>query len=114
MTNYKSLGDAVGMPDAADRAFIRKLIAEYERNHPGLIKYTIDAAKKDQLDNSNAFGDKTKFGLVDAQSSRRHLFELPEQLVMQIEQYYPTIFRDKKHFGWFCRNFKDLMLPESY
>lgn len=110
----KTLGDAIGMPDDVDKAFIRRIILEYERENPGLIKHAIDEARKDQSESSMAFDDKRKFGLVDKQSSRRHLLELPEGLMQQFERYYPTLFREKKHFTWFCKNFKELMLPEKY
>lgn len=112
--NYKTLGDAVGMPDAQDRYFIRKLLLRYERSHPGVIKYTIDSAKADQQNNSGGVKDITEFGLVDKHSDRRHIFELPESLVTEIEKYYPTMFREKKHFRWFVKNFKELMLPDRY
>lgn len=114
MVNYKSLGDAIGMPDEHDREFIRRLLLDYERKHPGQIKFTLDTAKSDQWENDSAFRERSKFGLVDAQSSRRHLFELPASLMQLIERYYPTMFREKKHFAWFCKNFKELRLTEKY
>lgn len=114
MVNYKTLGDAIGMPDEQDKAFIRKLILVYEREHPNLIKTTIDAAKKDQVENSHGLKNVSEFGLVDKQSSRRHIFELPESLVAAIEQYFPTMFREKKHFRWFIKNFRELLIPDRY
>jgi hypothetical protein len=114
MVNYKSLGDAVGMPDQKDKDFLRRLILDYNRRYPGLIKNTVDEARKDQRENSNALNDITRFGVVDGQSHRRHLFELPEGLINEIEMQYPTMFREKSHFHWFCKNFKELMLPEKF
>lgn len=110
----KDLGDAIGMPTEADKRFIRKLILAYDRKHPGWIKATIDQARNDQRENSTAFNDKTRFGLVDKQSSRRHLFELPEELYLEIERYFPTMFYTRSHFHWFVKNFPELLLPERY
>lgn len=110
----KSMADAVGMPDEKDKAFLRRLIRRYDRNHPGLLAYTIQQARQDQFENSTTFKNISKYGLVDQVSSRRHIFEFPESLIATIEQYYPTIFRDKKHFGWFVHNFPELMLPEKF
>jgi len=114
MVNYKSLGDAIGMPDEKDKAFIRKLILTYEREHPGLIKHAIDEAKREQQAVDGPVKKRTDFGLVDPHSARRHLFELPEGLVTVIEQYYPTLFRERKHFTWFIRSFKELLIPDRY
>lgn len=110
----KTLGEAIGMPDDVDKAFIRRVILEYEQGYPGLIKHAVDEARRDQAANSSGVNDVTAFGLVDKSSSRRHLLELPEGLVTQLERYYPTLFRERKHFRWFIKNFKELLLPERY
>lgn len=114
-TKAKTLGESLGMPDERDRQFIRALLLQYERRHPGLIKTTIQGAKKEVWENSTAFKPKLlQYGVVDNASKRRHLFELPADLIHEIEMQYPTMFREKKHFQWFVQNFKELLIPEKY
>lgn len=108
---YKSLGDAVGMPDSVDKERIRKILLAYEKKYPGQITYTRDVAKGDF---GAQGGKKAEFGLVNKGASGRVIFELPEELHHQLEEYIPTLFRDKKHFRWFVKNFKELMIPERY
>lgn len=114
---YQDIGDAVGMPDDEDKQRIRGIIARYERKHPGEIAFHRDAAKEHL--GVGATGSGNKYGLVSAvtgetNSARRYLFELPPELHEKIEAYMPTIFRSKKHFAWFCKNFKELMIAEKY
>lgn len=112
--DYKSLGDVIGMPDDQDKTFIRGLILAYEKERPGWIKHTIDEARREQQAVNGPITKRTDFGLVDGHSARRHIFELPQGLVETIETYYPTMFREKKHFQWFVKHFKELMVPEKY
>lgn len=104
----RTLADAIGMPDATDKAYITKLILRYEKRYPGLIKSAVDQAKEETHTKIN------EFAIIDKHSSRRYLFELPEELIANIEKAYPTMFREKKHFAWFCKNFKGLMIAERY
>lgn len=107
----KTLGDAIGMPDDIDKERIRKIILKYEKKYPGQITYTRDVAKRDFQDQG---GRKARFGEVNKQAHGRVLFELPEELHRQLEEYIPTLFRETKHFQWFCRNFKELLIVEKY
>lgn len=112
---YKTLGDAVGMPDDTDKENIRKIILKYEKKNPGEIKRILDFAKVHSLAAQNQYGlisEQSKKGI--SSSGIRYLLELPPKLHEQIEEYIPTIFRDKKHFRWFCKNFKELLIPEKY
>lgn len=112
---YKTLGDAVGMPDEVDKENIRKIILKFEREHPGEILAIIEYAKA----SSSAFTNE--FGLVSGKSnskgissnSLRYQMELPPDLHRKIEEYIPTIFSDKKHYAWFKKNFRELFLPEK-
>lgn len=104
--SYKTLGDAVGMPDATDKENIQNIILRYERKHPGEIKFHRDAAR-DRI--VNAFNPNA---VLDKNSNRRYMLELPPKLHANIEAYIPTIFRDKKHFDWFKKNFKELLIPQ--
>ena len=104
------MSDVVGMPDERDREFIRRLILRYEREHPGFIKTYRDSAKQwFQMG-----GEREKYGLAGKQANMRLIFELPVELGAAIEMHYPTMFRDKKHFRWFVKNFRELMIPEKY
>lgn len=109
----KDLGDAIGMPTDWDKQNIQQMIRNYNRRHPGILAHTIKEAKQDMQMQSTVFHNVARFGEVDKQAHRRHMFELPEELVHIIEKGYPTMFRSKKHFAWFCENFKQLMLPEE-
>lgn len=107
----KTLGDAIGMPDNVDRERIRRIILKYEKKYPGQITYTRDVAKRDFQEQG---GRKADFGEVNKQAQGRIIFELPEELHRQLEEYIPTLFREPKHFRWFVKNFKELMVPPKY
>ena len=106
-----SISDAIGMPDDEDKRMIRRLILKYEKKHPGYIQHAINEAKREYKAQG---GKKQKFGEVNKEASGRIVFELPEELHHWIEQYIPSIFSDIKHFRWFVKNFKELLVPERY
>jgi hypothetical protein len=101
---YKDIGDAIGMPDEADRKQVEKIINEFEKAHPGHIKLARDEARE-HLRNLGV-----KNGVVDKKSARRYALEIPEPLYYALEKYIPTLFRSKKHFGWLRKNFKYLFV----
>lgn len=105
---YKDLADAVGMPDETDKTNIRRIILNYERKHPGIILDCLTKARKESKASEN------KFGIVNKGSDMRYVMELPMELHEKIEAYIPTIFREKKHFRWFVKNFPELRIPEKY
>lgn len=113
MKDIKTLGDAIGMPTEADKAFIRNLLIEYDRQHPGQIRAYRDDGKR-ELEMNGAFNGRQKFGVTGKQASMRMLFSLPPALAGAIERYYPTMFREKVHFRWFVKHFKELLVPERY
>lgn len=102
---YKTLGDMIGMPDDEDKKQITKIISSYDRKHPGEIVFHRDTARDSQLND---------FNLIDKESNRRYLMELPPELFNRLEAYIPTLFREKKHFAWFCNNFPHLLIPKKY
>lgn len=116
----KSLGDAIGMPDSWDRANIKALIAKWSRRKfkvegfvvsgSTVIKMCLDEARRDhQVDNiSNPYNFKIK------ESEVRAVTAIPQGLSDEIEQAYPTMFREKKHFSWFVRNFPQFKISEKY
>lgn len=101
---YKDVGDAVGMPDEADRVQVEKIINAFERKNPGEIQLHRDAARK------HLASLKAENGLLDKKSARRYALEIPEPLFMSLEQYIPTLFRSQKHFRWLRKNFKYLFV----
>ena len=113
MKDIKSLGDAIGMPTEADKAFIRNLILEYDRQHPGQIKAYRDDGKRDLAVNG-AFNGRQEFGVTGKQAHMRMIFNFPPGLAEAISQQYPTIFREKVHFRWFVKHFRELMTAEKY
>lgn len=114
--HYQDIGDAVGMPDADDKAHIEKILLAYDKKHPGVIQFHRDAAREQSKAGESEFGlvsgvDK-KTGI--SSDSLRYMFELPPEVHEKIEEYIPTIFRSKKHFAWFCKEFKYLMIPSKH
>lgn len=106
--DYKTIGDAVGMPDHIDRANVKNIIDGFEKENPGVIAFHRGNAKRQSA------GFRNEFGEVDKNSRRRYVMEIPPPLYLQLEAYMPTIFREKKHFRWLVKNFKELVIPERY
>lgn len=100
------LADAIGLPDKEDKERIERWINRYNEQHPGEFKFHRDAARVHLKDPG--------FAIVDKQSARRYLFELPVPFGNWMGQAYPLMFKDKKHFRWFCDNFKYLLIPEKW
>lgn len=114
--NYKELGDAIDLPDDVDKERIRRMILRYEKKNPGYILNCIQEARA-QHQYSDTMGKTkkaVKYGEVNEGISGRLLFEIPEELYRDIEDAYPVMFKNKKHFRWFVANFKELMIPEEY
>ena len=110
---YQDIGDAIGMPDKQDKEHIEKILLAYDKKHPGEIQYHRDFARKESMAGTNKFGlvsGSKEFGATGV----RYIFELPPEVHAKIEEYIPTIFRSKKHFAWFCKEFKYLMIPEKH
>lgn len=103
-SEYKDIGDAVGMPDDTDKKQIRQFIDEFEKKYPGEIKRHRDTASE------HIRQIKAEYGVIAKKANRRYALELPEPLYFRIEKYIPTIFRSNKHFAWFKKNFKELFL----
>lgn len=105
--DYKTIGDAIGMPDYIDKLNLRKIISGYEKEFPGEIKIFMQFAKA----NSRAF--ENEFGIINKNSGMRYILELPPMLHAQIESYMPTVWRERKHFRWFCKQFPELVIPDK-
>ena len=116
------MSDVVGMPDEQDKEYIRRIILRYEKNNPGVIERIIQDAREEMAE-ASSFGndmletgvtEKTKTRGISSSTNRVHALELPGDLHAAIEAYIPTIFRDRKHFAWFMKNFPELRLPRRY
>jgi len=103
------MSSVVGMPDEEDKRIIQKIIINYEDKKPGQITDSILEARQE-----NKEGNKNSLNTTNKGSNSRLVLRLPEELAMQLQKYIPTLFRDKKHFEWFVKNFKHLMVPEEY
>lgn len=104
----KSLADVIGLPDEVDKRRIQRYLLKYEKAHPGEIQFHRDAARE-RLSEENK-----KFAVIDKTSQRRYLFELPEEIGIWLGQAFPLMFKSREHTAWFCKNFKELMIPEKY
>lgn len=112
---YQTLGDAIGMPDDEDKQNIRRIINRYEKKHPGEMKTLIEYAQAHSAAFDNEFGLVSgKGGTGVSSNGVRYLMELPPGLHAKLEMYLPTLFREKKHFQWFVKNFPELLIPEKY
>lgn len=100
------LADAIGLPDAEDKLRIRKWLDRYEKEHPGEILFHRNAARARLKD--------SKFAVVDDQSARRYLFELPVEFGNWLSQAYPLMFKAKAHTRWFVKHFPELLIPEKF
>jgi hypothetical protein len=119
-TGLRDLGDAVGMPDEGDWKNIVNMIAVYRK--ASIAKFGYDKltdcivnAKKEYEELGGKYDSIARgFNLANKQSNMRLHFEFPQDFLLYIEQGYPTLFRSKKHYHWFCKNFKELMIPDRY
>lgn len=104
------MSDVVGMPDDKDKEFIRNLVQIHERLTGGLLAYTIKASRT-EFEAKSKFATKANIeATVSDESRMTYDFELPNSFVVMVEKYYPTMFRDRKHYAWFKKNLKGLMV----
>lgn len=108
---FKTLGDALGMPTDYDKERIRRIILRYERKYPGRLEQTIRVSR---ADHEAQGGRVAEFSEVNKAAHGRVVLELPEELHSKIEHLIPTIFSEKKHFHWFIKNFPELVIPRKY
>lgn len=105
------VADAIGMPDQEDYETLLKIIQKFERKRPGLIHATLQQGRRDYESGAHRhtklWEGKT---LVNKDSNMTYEMELPAELVDAIEAVFPSMFRSKKHFGWFKKNFYKLTI----
>lgn len=108
-TDKKSLGRAIGLPDKKDEEYIGKLVAKYEAQNPGWLKFMRDNARK-EFEAGHAGSLRNDSGLLDKATNRTYDFELPPSFYKLIEDHYPLMFRDIDHYRWFKKTFVALMI----
>lgn len=108
------IADAIGMPDEKDYEVLLRIIQRYERTHPGVLAHTVNTAREEFR--AGRYGKRLVFdnkALVSKQGNITYDFELPEDLYRAIEQVFPSMFKSKKHFQWFKKNFHRLTIAGS-
>lgn len=118
--SVKSLGDAIGLPDDGDWQNITNIIGVYRKE--SVKKYgfdiLIDCIANARKEYHN-FGGKydtlaVQKNLVNKDSGMRYHFEFPESFVKTIELAYPLMFKDRKHYHWFCKKFAGLGITGEF
>lgn len=118
--SFKSIGDVIELPDKEDWNNICRIINKFRKESvkkygKDILVECIADARKEHLVAGNRYGRLTsEFMLVNKGSDMRHIFEFPETFVKAITDVYPVMFTSKKHFAWFCNNFKELTLSGKY
>lgn len=102
----KDLADVVGMPDEKDRENIVAIIKKYDKHFKGEIEAVYRDAKKNATDHRYVSKFESKEG------RKRLSISLPTALMREIEEAYPAMFTSPKHFAWFERNFRGLVINE--
>lgn len=114
--SMSGLADAIGLPDEGDWKNIMNIITVFRKE--SVKKYgfdiLVDCIANARKDYAQYGGKHDKIGkeynLVNKDSSMRYHFEFPESFVKTVEIAYPFMFRNKKHYAWFCKNFKQLSI----
>lgn len=105
------IADAIGMPDEQDLQVLSRIVKRFERTHPGLIRASLEAGRRDyELGVHRKKQIFTGKATVSKESNMVYAMELPTALQMAIEKVFPTMFRSKRHFRWFKKNFIKLTI----
>lgn len=118
--NVKSLVGAVGMPDKDDWRNIVEMISVYRKESVrrygfDILTDCIATARREFAEFGGKYESRAPgFNLVNKDSNMRYHFELPGSFVRMIELAYPLMFKDKKHYHWFCRNFAELRIADRF
>ena len=105
----KTLGDAIGMPDAEDEAFIQNLITIHEKMTGGLLAHTLREARR-EFETGAKGSLLNDTAMVNKRSSMTYDYEFPNSFVVLMEKHYPTMFRDVSHYRWFKKKLPGLMI----
>lgn len=107
--NKKSLGKAIGLPDAEDEAFLKRLIDRYERSNPGWLTFMRNEARR-QFEAGSKGSVRNEEALISKDSNMTYDFELPVTFYKLIEKFYPLMFRSPEQYHWFKKTFTALMI----
>lgn len=116
--NPNHWSDIVGMPDTWDKQNITNLINTFKKtpftfengttmSGAQWIKTEIKDAKKQHQQEFKASQSDNPFGVKAKESDTRIGTAIPNVLWDKIQEAYPTMFRDRKHFDWFIKNFPE-------
>lgn len=106
------MSDAVGMPDEQDEDFIRKLITIHEKMTDNALMRTVKASQQ-EFKLLSKYANDSNDATVNKDSRMTYDFELPYSFVQMVEKYYPTMFRDRKHYAWLKKLLKHLMVSPN-
>lgn len=105
------IADVVGMPDDQDLETLRSIIQKFDAKYPGLIKNSLQAGRRDYKLGVHAKKELWQGeGIISKDSNMTYAMELPANLYFAIEQVFPSMFKSKKHFAWFKKNFRQLTI----
>lgn len=93
----KSLGQAIGLPDEEDVAFLTKLVKKYQDQ-------IIFLRNNARMEFGQGKYGRTDDAMVNKDSTMTYDFELPPGFFKAVESHYPLMFRDVSHYRWF-KNF---------
>lgn len=112
----EDIADAIGMPDQQDYEVLLSLFQKFEKLHPGLIHATAENGRKEYHEGIHArkrVFDSAGRAVINKENNMVYAFELPGDLYTAIEKIFPSMFRSRKHFAWFKRNFSKLLIGEG-
>jgi len=107
------VADAIGMPDEQDYEVLLKIIQRYDKTHPGFLSAARNAGRRDYeagVHHKKRTFDKQSRAVISKDTNMTYAMELPADLVTAIERVFPSLFRSKKHFQWFKKNFSSLTI----
>lgn len=117
--------DIVGMPDEWDKKNLTNLIKTFKKTPFEINGTTIsgaqwiqaevrDAKKQHRQDASAVSQSGNQFGVKVKNTDTRIGTAIPNVLWHKIQESYPTMFRDKKHYGWFVKNFPEFQVAQRF
>lgn len=90
-----------GKPDRRDVEDLHNLFALYDKaTMGGLRRHCNDVAMERALNNRDKVITAER-GVV----GERFAFSLPQDLMLFLEKYYPTLWTNKEHTRWFVKRF---------
>lgn len=120
--------DIVGMPDDWDKKNLTNLINKFKKT---TFYFTAKDGKKYGVKGSDWLKNEVKdakeshqlsgigeavnpYGVKSKESDMRVGTAMPIELWNRIQESYPTMFRDEKHFNWFIKNFPEFKVPGKW